>query len=718
MVNYMNTSKLIEELGKNFKKESTKVQKEKDLAKENQRSKITSVLENCYGKDSDKVEEANEYITDMFSAIARKSISKSEKTSPQDYKNSVYRAYFSNEMLKVLNREENESYKSIYVTLFNSLRRQFETNINGVPGVITSSLKTLKSKNALSPEQSTILPAVICYCLKLGTRIETYNYMVEKANADKKAEREEEREKEKIDQDLEEELTSSSKSQDEKPAPPEDNPQQDDWELLGEDSLGIKKVLYADKVTDLNECARSLRDLAKNAETIHSATQTNYSGTGIEAGVRNLGQRLKVGVLGKDSNNLVTISGKLNEIAGYIDKLKNSPDIKDISAANEVSTYAIGLIDEYGKNKITKDGPLYQERNDFVKTSREYLENIRKVTEIYSDNKINEIADEISNEIDGIEDPTNPKESSANLRKLANIALKIRDKTKNIQQAKDYAAKVPLFDCFDAALSKAKDIALAAENAVGYDQNNLQNISNYLNNIAKNDIQKSNYKTFKEDIEAVRTLLNGYQTDKMNNKKDALTDVREKFISKTTTHLGIVEGISQDLTPEEKLKAIVARLSDELKEIDIQKNQMPAVYAKQLEQLAKIGPEIRKETQDLQNYSNFWKSVTNSAQTLADMFTHINENNISNISKNLNNIAKKIPNCNLDEINKTEILVQEYDVKKSGVTDGLSAIRSNFATKVTECLREVKEITQAFNELKDNGKQNNKKIKDTVSVKN
>lgn len=722
----MNTSTLITKLEEKFKKESKKSQEEKDLAKENQRSNITYVLEQCYGTDSGKVKEANGYITEMFNTIARKSIPKN-KTSPQSYKKSVYNAYFSDKMSKVLNCEKNKSYKSIYNTLFKSLKEKFDTNINDVPGAITDSLNTLKSKNALSPEQSTILPAVICYLLKLQNRIEKYNGMVKKANADRKAEidtgakplpkyKKQEKEKEGIDQDPDDDddLTSSSKSQDEKPAPPEDNPQQDDRELLGEDSLGIKKVPDADKVKDLNEYARSLRDLAKNAETIHSATQTNHSGTGIEAGARNFGQRLKVKFFSKDSNNLVTISDKLDEIAGYIDNLKNDPKMGDISAANKVSTDTIDLINEYKDNKINKDGPLYQKKEDFVKTSREYLENIRKVTEIYSDNKINEIADEISKEIDEISDPTNPSESLNNLTRLADIAVEIRKKTKNIQQAKDYAGRVPLFDCFDAALSKAKDITLAAENAVGYDPNNLQNISDHLYNIAKNDIQKSNYKTFKKDIEDVRALLNGYQTDKINNKKDALTDVRKKFIDKTTKHLVIVEGVSQHLTPEEKLKEIVDRLSHELNEIDIQKNQMPAEYAKQLKQLAKIGPEIRKETQDLQNYSNVWKSVTNSAQTLADMFTHINEDNISNISNNLNNIAKKIPDCKVDEINETESLVQKYAVKKSGVADDLSAIRSNFATKVTECLTEVKDITKAFNELKDNGEQNNKKIKDTV----
>lgn len=753
----MNTSKLITKLEEKFKKESKNSQEEKDLAKENQRNRITSVLEKYYEEDSDKVEKANGYITEMFNTIARKSIPKN-KTSPQDYKKSVYNAYFSDKMLKVLNREKNESYKRIYNTLFKSLKGTFDTNINDVPGAITDSLNTLKSKNALSPEKSTILPAVICYLLKLQNRIEKYNNMVEKANSGKKAEidtgakplpkyKKQEREKENIDQDLDDDdltssqessedsleeegwerekeeidqdpddddLTSSSKSQDEKPAPPEDNPQQDGWELLGEDSLGIKKVPDADKVTDLNEYARSLRDLAENAKTIHSKTQTNYSGSGLEAGARDWGQRIKVGLWGKDSNNLVTISDKLNEIAGYIDNLKNDPKMGDISAANKVSTDTINLINEYKENKINKDGHLYQKKEDFVKTSREYLENIREVTEIYSDNKINEIADEISKEIDEISDPTNPSESLNNLTRLADIAVEIRKKTKNIQQAKDYAGRVPLFNCFDAALSKAKDITLAAENAVGYDPNNLQNISDHLYNIAKNDIQKSNYKTFKKDIEDVRALLNGYQTDKINNKKDALTDVRKKFIDKTTKHLVIVEGVSQHLTPEEKLKEIVARLSHELNEIDIQKNQMPAEYAKQLKQLANIGPEIRKETQDLQNYSNVWKSVTNSAQTLADMFTHINEDNISNISNNLNNIAKKIPDCKVDEINETESLVQKYAVKKSGVADDLSAIRSNFATKVTECLTEVKEITKAFNELKDNGEQNNKKIKDTV----
>lgn len=723
----MTNRELILNLQKMFNKNQTEKKSEKEMAKN--LDSVESVIKGYYSKSED-VKTALGKVAEVFKIISRKGM-RDKDTSPEEYNKALQVMYFSEESIRKL-KELLPGSENYFKDVKEKLKKDCRTNpiyFASTMKKINKILDALMASSSLSLE-NTDLPALVCYLLKLKKRIKKYNNMVEKANAGKEAERDtgarpvvkfEEREREKSlleeddDDDDDDDLTSSTKSQDEKPAPPEGNPQQDDWELLGEDSSGIKKVLDTNKVIDLNECARSLRNLVKNAKTIHSATQTNYSGSGLEAGARDLGQRIKVRFWGKDSNNLVTISDKLGEIAGYIDNLKNDPKMGDISAANKVSTDTINLINEYEKNKITKDEPLHQKKEDFVKTSREYLENIRDVTEIYSNNKIKKIADEISSEINGIKDPTDPSESSANLRKLADIALEIRDKTKNIQQAKDYAAKVPLFDCFDAVLSKAKDIALAAENAVGYDQNNLQNISNYLNNIAENDIQKSNYKTFKKDIEAVRTLLNGYQTDKMNNKKDALTDVREEFISKTTTHLDIVEGVSKKLTPEKKLEEIVNRLSNELKKIDIQKEQMPGVYAEQLKQLAKIGPEIRKETQDLQNYSNFWKSVTDSAQTLADMFTHINENNISNISKNLNIIAKKIPNCDLDEINKTEDLVQKYAVKKSGVTDDLSTIRSNFATKVTECLREVKEITQAFNELKNDGEQNNEKITSAVT---
>ncbi len=722
----MNNKELIVNLQKMFDKDQTKKKSEKEMTKNLE--SIKSLIKGYYSKSED-METALGKVAEVFKIISRKEMRGIKDTSPEEYNKALQAMYFSEDRFNKL-KELLPDFKDY----FDDVKRKSMKDCSSKPVNYASTMKKIdKILNALINSSSlslenTDLPALVCYLLKLKKRIEKYNDMVEKANADKEAERDTGSKAVKFgknpylgndDDDDDDDndnldLTSSTTSQDEKPAPPEDKPQQNDWELVGEDSLGIKNVVDADKVIDLNECARSLRNLAKNAETIHSATQTNYSGTSIEAGARNLGQRIKVGLLGKDSNNLVTISGKLNEIAGYIDKLKNNPEIKDISAANKVSTDTIDLIDKYEKNKITKSDPLYEEREDFVKTSKKYLKDIRDVTEIYSKNKIKEIAGEISNEIDSISDPTNPKESSANLRKLAYIALKIRDKTKNIQQAKDYAGRVPLFDCFDTALSKAKDIALAAENAVGYDQSNLENISKHLNNIAINDIVKSNYTTFEKDIEDVRKLLSGYQTDKINNKEDALTKVREKFIEKTITHLDIVKGVSLKLTPEEKLKEIVDRLSKELEKINIQKGQMPSVYADQLKQLAKIGPEIRKETQNLQNYSNFWKSVTDSAQTLANMFTHINENNIVNISKSLNNIAQKTPNCDIDEINKTEVLAQEYDTKKSGVTDNLSTIRSNFAIKVTECLGEVKKITQAVDALKNNNKESNEEIEKRI----
>ncbi len=717
----MNNKELIVNLQKMFDKDQTKKKSEKEMTKN--LDSIKSVIKGYYSKSED-IETALGKVAEVFKIVSRKEMSGIKDTSPEEYNKALQAMYFSEDRFNKL-KELLPDFKDY----FDDVKRKSIKDCGSKPVNYASTIKkidkilnVLMSFSSLSLE-NTDLPALVCYLLKLKKRIEKYNGMVEKSNSDKKTERDtgaeplpkssinKKREREKIDQDLEEELTSSNKSQNEKSAPAEDNPQQNRLYSLNDSKLAqeSKRILSEiDHVKDLEGYTEELKDLAKNAIDIHNATQDAQNLTSAGKIVRNFWGKFKTST-GVDMASLDGISTNLNTIAEDIKKLNENSKIEDVRPISNNVAKTLKNLGTYSTDKIERQGYLTNERINFVAAATAYLQRLQVVVSDYDDKAITATKDEISKEINEVEDePTEAYECADNLEKLANIALKIRKKTQSLESANKSNSTTPgsALECLNTMFIKFKDAAQEAKNIAGYDLNSLKGISTGLQKIASN-IRCASYASFKNDVAYVRGLIDGYNQSKISSKNDELKSIRENFIDKTNSCLDVIENALNDRTPEGHLEAIVDKFSAEINGIVVEPDKMPSVYAKQLTQLANIAPEIRAKTQELKKNSAIQNSVTDSAIKVLNFLDLLNKDNLFIISDELMTIAKKIPDCKLDEIIKAEKSIRDYQSKKSGIKDGLTEIRKCFTDKALKCLAEVKKLTQSFAKLKSNGKQNN-----------